>query len=197
VFHNPSVLVTFNVVLAISIVLAAIFQTAAVTATPFETYSADPNLLNCKFSNFTVQVAVFFNVPYNLTDVVPSNVADHSNLTETPFVSVLFGVYVNKELPIFKYTVEKTVSNAFVPFHVRFTSSIAIASLVLIVHFNIVTSLPAGYVEDNSIDVSLANVISHHAIVYVPNVHALVTVALNSVSSSITFKSVVLFKENL
>jgi hypothetical protein len=197
-FHKPSVLVTFNVVLAISIVFAAIFHTAAPTGTPFETYSAVVKLLNCKGENFTVQAAVFFIVPYNLTCAVPSIVVEPSNLIAVPFVSVFFGVYVNNELPIFKYTVEKTVSKEFVQFHVRVTSSREIASLVLIVHFNIVTSLHAGYVEDNSTEVSLAKVISHHAIVYVPNAaHASVTVALNSVSSSTTFKSVVLFKENL
>ena len=70
------------------------------------------------------------------------------------------------------------------------------ASFVLIVHFNIVTSLPAGYVADKSTEVSLANVISHPAIVYSPNVHAVVILVLNSVSSSTILISVVLFKAN-
>ena len=65
--HKPSVLVTFNVVLATSIVFAAMLQTAEFTLTQLETYSAVPKLDSCRGENFTVHAALFFIVPYNLT----------------------------------------------------------------------------------------------------------------------------------
>jgi hypothetical protein len=94
---------------AISTLTHSIFHIAALasTLTQFETYSRFFKEANAIASNFTVQLAVFFNVPYNLTFADFSIVAEPLNVIVSPALSVFAGVYVNKELPIFKYNVEK------------------------------------------------------------------------------------------